>query len=69
MTALPPTTLADAEASQLKALLAPTSAPVRSSLHRQVIAIHSAAVIAPGNERFLAHAANRRDRRPVGGVA
>jgi hypothetical protein len=53
------TTIDDAEEAWLKATLAPTSEPMRSLLHPQFTAVHSAVRLIQDSEQFLADYANR----------
>ncbi|MFD5543683.1 nuclear transport factor 2 family protein [Streptomyces sp. NPDC127079] len=59
MTAPPLTTVDDAEAAYLKAVLAPTTEPLRALLHPQFVAIHSPVGLIHDKEQFLADSAKR----------
>jgi hypothetical protein len=54
-----PTTIDDAEAAWLKALLTPTTEALRTLLHPQFVAIHSPVGVISDKEQFLADAAGR----------
>ncbi|MEV7976792.1 nuclear transport factor 2 family protein [Streptomyces sp. NPDC086519] len=59
MTAPPPTTVDDAEAALLKALLAPTAEPLRELLHPQFVVVHSPVGLIHDKEQFLTDTAKR----------
>ncbi|MFD4510633.1 nuclear transport factor 2 family protein [Streptomyces sp. NPDC058457] len=59
MTAPHLTTVEDAEAAWLKALLAPTTEPLRELLHPQFVAVHSPVGLIHDKEQFLTDTARR----------
>lgn len=59
MTALTLTTIDDAEAAWLEALLASATEPLRALLHPQFVAIHSPTGVIQDKEQFLADIAGR----------